>query len=208
MLIAATACSSDGERSPTAPAPTLEAAACPTADEAFCETATAAANALASKDADELVELSRADTVDCAEVLQEYFPQCRTDDVLVGHGFSDADLTVELLTEAAYRERLETITGGLDTTFTDQLGDGAVRVVGVGTCGPDVPGRRTYHLAWTAGLSDDGNAPDRVLGSFEFTFDSDWRIALTYLDRLKRWEKEQPNPLTESFCEAGRTPWP
>ena len=189
-------------------APTLEAAACPAADEAFCDTATAAANALASKYAAGLVELSRVDTIDCAEVRQEYFPQCGTDDVLVGHGFSDADLTVELLTEAAYRERLETITSGLDAAFTDQLGDGSVRVIGVGTCGPDVPGRRTYHLAWTAGLSDDDNAPHRVLGSFEFTFDSDWRIALTYLDMLERWETEQSNPLTDSFCEAGRTPWP
>jgi hypothetical protein len=47
----------------------------------------------------------------------------------------------------------------------------------------------------------------RWCGSFEFTFDSDWRIALTYLDRLERWEAEQSNPLTDSFCEAGRIPW-
>ena len=47
-----------------------------------------------------------------------------------------------------------------------------------------------------------------MFGSFEFTFDSDWRIALTYLDMLERWETEQSNPLTDSFCEAGRTPWP
>ena len=87
------------------------------------------------------------------------------------------------------------------------LGDGGVRVIGVGTCGPDVPGRRTYHLAWTAGLSDGADASQRVLGSFEFTFDNDWRIALTYLDVLERWEAEHSNPLTDSFCEAGRTPW-
>ena len=192
----------------TEPALTVDRAACPVADEAFCETAAAVANALASRNGGELVELSRADTVDCADVLQQYFPQCRTGEVLVGHGFSDADLTVELLTETAYRERLEMVTSALDAAFTDQLGDGALRVIGVGTCGPDVPGRRTYHLAWTAGLSDDDNAPHRVLGSFEFTLDSDWRIALTYLDTLERWKKEQSNPLTESFCEAGRTPWP
>ena len=175
---------------------------------AFCETAIAAANALATKSTGELVELSRADTIDCAAVKQDYFPQCRTDDVIVGHGVSDADMTVELLSDAAYREQLEMIASGLDASFTDQLGDGGVRVVGVGTCGPDVPGRRTYHLAWTAGLSDGDNAAHCVLGSFEFTFDGDWRIALTYLDMLKRWETEQSNPLTESFCEAGRTPWP
>ena len=107
LIAAATACSPDGDgsRSTTEPAPTLEAAACPATDEAFCDTAAAVAHALASKNAAGLVELSRADTIDCAEVRQEYFPQCGTDDVLVGHGFSDADLIVELLTEAAYRER-------------------------------------------------------------------------------------------------------
>ena len=46
-----------------------------------------------------------------------------------------------------------------------------------------------------ARLSDDDHAPHRVLGSFELTFDSDWRIALTYLDMLERWETEQSNPL-------------
>ena len=95
----------------------------------------------------------RADTVDCADVVQEYFPQCRTDDVLVGHGFSDADLVVEPVPEGACPERLETITSGLDAAFTDQLGDGAVRVIGVGTRDPTCR-VVAVHLAWTAGLSD------------------------------------------------------
>ena len=208
-VLIVTACSSgrDASTSTTQPPTTLNAAGCPVTDEAFCVTATRVANALASMNTEELLELSREDTIDCADMVQDYFPQCRTSDVLEGHGLSDADLIVELVSEDAYRERLDTITSGLDTAFSDELGDGAVRVIGVGTCGPDVPGRRTYHLAWTAGLSDGADASQRVLGSFEFTFDNDWRIALTYLDVLERWEAEHSNPLEESFCEAGRTPW-
>ncbi len=209
VLAVTTACSSGREASPstTEPPSTVDAANCPATDEAFCDTATRVANALASKNAGELFELSRADTIDCADVLPDYFPQCRTADVLEGHGLSDADLIVELVSQDAYRERLDTITSGFDTAFSDELGDGGVRVIGVGTCGPDVPGRRTYHLAWTAGLSEGADASQRVLGSFEFSFDNDWRIALTYVDVLERWEAEQSNPLTDSFCEAGRTPW-
>ena len=209
VLVLTTACSSgrDASRSTTEPPSTLNAVGCPATDEAFCETATRVANALASRNAGALFELSRADTIDCADVLVDYFPQCRTGDVLEGHGLSDADLIVELVSEDAYRERLDTITSGLDAAYSDELGDGGVRVIGLGTCGPDVPGRRTYHLAWTAGLSDRADASQRVLGSFEFTFDNDWRIALTYLDVLERWEAEHANPLTDSFCEAGRTPW-
>ena len=123
VLVVTTACSSgDTSRSTADPPATLDAGGCPAADEAFCETATHAANALASKNAGELVELSRADTIDCADVLQEYFPQCRTGDVLEGHGLSDADLIVELVSQDAYRERLDTITGGLDAAFSDSSG--------------------------------------------------------------------------------------
>ena len=46
-----------------------------------------------------------------------------------------------------------------------------------------------------------------MLGSFEFTSDNDWRIALTNLDVLERWEAEHANPLEDSFCEAGRNSW-
>ena len=71
-----------------------------------------------------------------------------------------------------------------------------------------MPGRRTYHLAWTAGQREGvPDASQRVLGSFELTFDSDWRIALTYLDELQRWESAQPEPLEDAFCEAGRSAW-
>jgi hypothetical protein len=194
--------------SPTGPL-SYDASGCPVDDEAFCATAVDAIDALQAADADELYELSREDRLVCAKVNREYFPGCETDNVLVGHGSSGANFVVEVLDEGAYRGQLEAIVTNVDPAFSDELGDGSVRVVGVGTCGPDVPGRRTYHLAWTAAVSE-GDAPaERLLGSFEFlSKGGDWRIVLWYLSPLVEWEAEQPDPLEVAFCEAGRTPWP
>ena len=195
------------------PSPTgslaYDASGCPVDDEAFCATAVDAIEALQAADAKRLYTLSREDRLVCAKLNRDYFPGCETDDVLVGHGSSGANFIVEVLGEDAYRGRLESIVTNVDPSFSDELGDGAVRVVGVGTCGPDIPGRRTYHLAWTAAVSEAGAPAERHLGSFEFLFeDGDWRIILWYLSPLEEWEAEQPDPLELAFCEAGRTPWP
>jgi hypothetical protein len=203
------ACASDAEPPPTATGdpsttvsptevPTSGAAACPVPDDAFCETAVQVIEALRAGDAARLFELSRAGRLVCAELATEYFPGCERRDVLEGYGLSGPDFTVEVVDAAAYRARLEEV--------IDRL-DGEVRVVGVGTCGPDIPGRRTYHLAWTTAGSE-GGPSERLLGSFELTFDDDWRIALWYLGPLDEWEAEQPDPLELAFCEAGRSPWP
>jgi hypothetical protein len=188
-------------------APPYTASGCPVADDVFCETAVRVIEALRAGDAHRLFELSREDRLVCAEVATEYFPGCETADVLEGHGLSGPDFTVEVVDEAAYRARLDEVLSGFDASFADDLGDGEVRVVGVGTCGPDIPGRRTYHLAWTAGASEGGAPAERVLGSFELTFEDDWRIALWYLGPLDEWEREQPDPLELAFCEAGHSPW-
>lgn len=226
-----TACGSDGEPesrpSPTAatgdtaaigdtaasPSPTgplaYDASGCPVDDEAFCATAVDAIEALQGTDAERLFALSREDRLVCAKVNREYFPGCETDDVLVGHGSSGANFLVEVLDGKAYRSQLESIVTNMDPAFSDELGDGTVRIVGVGTCGPDTPSRRTYHLAWTAAVSEGGAPAERVLGSFEFLFKDDaWRIGLWYLSPLEEWEAEQPDPLELAFCEAGRNPWP
>jgi hypothetical protein len=202
-----------GDTAAATPSPTgplaYDASGCPVDDEAFCATAFDAIEALQAGDAAQLFALSREDRLVCARVNQEYFPGCETQDVLVGHGSSGATFVVEVLDEEAYRAQLEAIVTNVDPTFADELGDGSVRVIGVGTCGPDVPSRRTYHLAWTAAVGEGGAPAERLLGSFEFLFkDDDWRIALWYLDPLEEWEAEQPDPLELAFCEAGRTPWP
>jgi hypothetical protein len=187
--------------------PTHDAATCPVPDDAFCATAVQVVRALQAGDAARLFELSREGRLVCAEVATEYFPGCERRDVLEGYGLSGPDFTVEVVDAARYRERLETVMGGLEPSFADDVGSGEVRIVGVGTCGPDIPGRRTYHLAWTAAASE-GGPPERLLGSFELTFDDGWRIALWYLGPLDEWEAEQPDPLELAFCEAGRSPWP
>jgi hypothetical protein len=193
--------------SPTDPI-RYETAACPVADEALCATATEVIQALQSADVDRLFALSREDRLVCADLALEYFPACETDDVLQGHALSGPDFLVEVVDGDGYRVQLEAIMSNVDPSFSDELGDGGVRVIGVGICGPDIPGRRTYHLAWTAAVSETGAPAERLLGSFELTFEDDWRIALWYLGPLEEWELEQPDPLELAFCEAGGTPWP
>jgi hypothetical protein len=188
--------------------PSIDPSECPVEDEAFCTTALEIATALSGRDGGSLVPLSRSTTIRCDEVAREYFPACEAEDVLEGYGISGANFLVEVLGRRAYRRQLEAIAGGIDPSYSDALGGGSVQLLGVGTCGPDIPGRRTYHLAWTAAVAEAGGASERLLGSFEVTFDDDeWRIALWYLDTLGRWEAEQADPLTSSFCEAGLHPW-
>jgi hypothetical protein len=57
-------------------------------------------------------------------------------------------------------------------------------------------------------VSEEGAPAERLLGSFEFMFQDDWRIVLFYLSRLDEWELEQPDPLELAFCEADQHPWP
>jgi hypothetical protein len=204
--LATTSATTPISRSTTAPS--LDPAGCPVPDEVFCATATDAASAVARGDARQLLALSRSDTIRCADVAQEYFPGCATDDVLEGHGLSDAGFIVELVSEPAYLDALERITAGGADSFVDEIGDGEMQVIGVGTCGPDDPSRRTYHLAFTTALGAAGGTEERVVGSFEFGFrDGQWRIVLMYLDTLERWEAEQADPFREAFCAAGRSPW-
>ncbi len=153
--------------------------------------------------------MSRKDRLVCAELAVEYFPGCETRDVLQGYGLRGSNFIVELVDDDGYRDQLEAISSNVDPSFVDDLGGGEARVLGVGTCGPDIPGRRTYHLAWTAAVSEAGAPAERVLGSFELTFArNEWRIALWYLGPLAEWEVDQPDPLELAFCEAGMTPWP
>ncbi len=185
----------------------LAPAGCPVRDESLCGTAIEIVEALVAGNAAALYDLSRVDRIDCVDMNVEYVPGCATADVLEGHGLSDASLIVDIVDDEAYRSWLTAVTTALDPDFADDQGSGAVEVIGIGTCGPDEPGRRTYHVAWTAGLESDENVSERVLGSFELTFVDDWRIALSYVDTLADWEAAQSDPFADAFCEAGRSPW-
>ena len=220
LIVALTACASDddtsisGTSSETSPSTSTTSVAlhCPVDDPAFCEAASDVRDALLAGDAAAVVELSRPDTIDCSEVAREYFPGCAEADVLEGHGRRDAGLTVELVDTDEYTATIAELLAAIDPSYEDELGDGSMQLIGVGTCGPDEPGRRTYHLAWTAAPSGtDGGAATRVLGSFEFGSRSpndEWRITLTYVDTLEAWESAQADPLRAAFCAAGRSPWP
>jgi len=169
-------------------------------------------DALLAGDAAAVVAHSREDIIDCSEIAREHFPGCATADVLEGYGRSDAGLIVEFVDADTYAATITEVLDEIDPSYGDELGDGSMRLVGVGTCGPDEPGRRTYHLAWTAGRSGaDGAPPTRVLGSFEFGSrapDGEWRIILTYVDTLEAWEVTQADPMRSAFCAAGRSLWP
>jgi hypothetical protein len=220
VLLAISACTGGGNGSPStepdpepstspvgASGPLMESR-CPVSDDAFCAVAVDVAEALTERDDEALFALSRRDRIVCADVAREYFPGCRSKDVLRGHGSGGPDFIVEILDEQAYRGQIDAILGALDPTYSDELGDGSVRFLGVGTCGPNVPNRRTYHLAWTAAASEPGGPVERLLSSFELIFaDGEWRIALWYLGPLDEWEAEQADPLANAFCEAGRSPW-
>ena len=223
VLVGATACGSAEEpeprRSPAAAPssssptvtpvaePTLTRDGCPVPDEAFCDTATRIGRALLERDAAALLRLSRADTIECRQVAREYFPGCADADVLTGYGLSGADFIVDVVSKAAYARQLDEVVSRIDPGFADDLGGGSPAVIGVGTCGPDIPRRRTYHLAWTAAV-DDGSGAERHLGSFEVGFDGKrWRVILWYLDPLDAWEAEQSDPMDLAFCEAGLDPW-
>ena len=193
-------------REPAPASTTVVAMGCPVDDEAFCEVAVEVGDALMAGDVDRLLDLSRIDTIVCADVAADYFPGCAEADTVAGHGVSDAGLLVTMLEAAAYRDRLGRMIDAIDPSFIDPLGDGAVRLLGVGTCGPDQPDRRSYHLAWTAATRS-GGEPRRMVGSFELTYADGWRIVLWYLDSRDAWVAAGQDPLREAFCEAGRHPW-
>jgi hypothetical protein len=71
-----------------------------------------------------------------------------------------------------------------------------LEVRGVGTCGPDVPENRSYHLSFSA---DRGGEP--WLGSLEFVFrEGAWWIGVFYVDTVQAWRKEYADPVEEMAC--------
>ncbi len=162
----------------------LTAEGCPIDDPDFCARATEAANAFLAGSADELVALSRADRFDCAEVPAELFPQCEPGQVLSGHAASGGNAQFEVLDAPEYRDRLDEL-----------VGDRA-EIRGVGTCGPEDPERRSYHLSFGAAP---GGEP--WLGSLEFVFrDGTWSIGVLYADSVEAWGSQFANPETELAC--------
>jgi hypothetical protein len=154
------------------------AAACPVDDAALCGRAAAAADALAAGDVDRLVALSYADEFRCDELPADLFPECAPGQILEGHPFTDGTAEIRVLTEEELRSRLA------------RLGEPVV--LGMGTCGPDDPERRSYHLAFEG---------DDVLGSLELVRrEGEWSVGMLFADTEDGWKRQFSDPRSQLAC--------
>lgn len=180
--LALTACGGDEEGAPptsseASPAE-FTAAGCPVDDRRACERAASAATALEEGDVARLVELSYADTFVCDDLPAEMFPDCSPGETLEGHAVTGADGKISVLTVEEYEAHLA------------ELGDATA--TGIGTCGPDDPDRRSYHLAFWA--ADEGGSLELVRR------DGEWSIGIVYADSLDRWKTVYDDPEAELAC--------
>ena len=133
-------------------------------------------------------------------------PACTAGAVLTGHPLIDSRPVIEVLDPAIYAAQNESVMGNVDPSFEDEHGDGAVQVLGVGTCGPDIPERRSYHVAFTAGVSAEDGATERLVGSYELNLlDGEWLIGTAFLDTYDDWLDAYQDPLREHGCNP--VPW-
>jgi hypothetical protein len=172
VLLALAACGGGEEAFP--------AEGCPVDDPAACERATLVATALEEGDAAGLVELSYADTFVCDELPAELFPDCSPGETLAGHAVTGADGKIRILSSEEYEARLADL--------------GEVTVTGVGTCGPDDPDRRSYHLAFRSGDGEEGGSLELVRREGE------WSVGLLYADSLESWQTVYDDPEAEMAC--------
>jgi hypothetical protein len=187
-VLALTACGGDEEAvSPTSSEASpagFTAAGCPVDDREACERAAAAARALEEGDVALLVELSYADTFVCDDLPAEMFPECSPGENLEGHAVTGADGKISVLTVEEYEARLAELANAT--------------VTGIGTCGPDDPDRRSYHLAFWA--ADEGGSLELVRREGE------WSIGIVYADSLANWKTVYDDPEAELAC-GNVQPW-
>jgi hypothetical protein len=184
LALGLAACGGGEESAPTtgaeAPSSVFAAAGCPVDDPVACERAALAATALQGGDAAALVELSHADTFLCDDLPSEMFPDCAPGETLEGHPVTGADGKIAILSAEEYEARL------------GELGE--VTVAGVGTCGPDDPDRRSYHLAFWAPDGSEGGSLELVRR------DGEWSIGIVYADSLESWKTVYDDPEAELAC--------
>lgn len=191
------------------PAPTfLAATGCPVTDTDFCARAAVAANALLTGDPDALASVVTVETFTCDQMPAGVVPACRPGQVLAGLGVFAVATKISVVPTADYLGWLSDLLDRVDPEFADERGSGRFAVLGVGTCGPDDPDRRSYHLAFTAALRGTGGQPtERWLGSLEFVRrDGAWGYALVYLDTVAAWRTEHSDPFRSLACGNVR-PW-
>jgi hypothetical protein len=127
---------------------------------------------------DALVRLSRVDEFPCDDAPAGLFPDCAPGALLAGHPVTDGGGGIRVLSEEDYRSRL--------------AGLGEAAVLGVGTCGPDDPDRRSYHLAFEG---------EDVLGSLELVRrEGEWSVGMLFADTEDGWKEQLASPRTELAC--------
>jgi hypothetical protein len=197
-------------RPTSAPPPTeLAGAGCPVEDGGFCARALVAANALLAGDSEGLLSVSAVETFRCDEMPAGIVPACRPGAVLTGHGVFAVESRISVVPAADYPGWLDELLDRVVPGFSDDRGPGRAVVLGVGTCGPPDPERRSYHLAFTVALAGKADPTGRRwLGSFEFVRRAGrWVTALLYLDTVESWRKEHSDPFRDFACGNIR-PWP
>jgi hypothetical protein len=191
----------------TAPAPTaLAGSGCPVTDEEFCARALVVANGLLAADAAAMREVTAAETFECDELPADMVPACRPGLVLTGLGVYAVASKIGVVPDA--RQWLAGLVGRINPGYADDRGPGRPVVLGVGTCGPDDPERRSYHVAFTVALRGPAGEPaQRWLGSFEFVRRAGrWVVPLVYLDTVDAWRQEHRDPFRDLACGNVR-PW-
>jgi hypothetical protein len=194
----------------TAPPPTrLAGPGCPVDDADFCRPALVAANALLAGDPAALRGVSAVETFTCDDMPAGMVPACRPGAVLRGHGVHSVASKISVVPARDYPRWLDAMLRRVATDFGDDRGPGRVVVLGVGTCGPADPQRRSYHVAFTAALTGPAGEPARrFLGSLEFVMrEGRWVTPLMYLDAVDAWRSEYRDPFRDFACGNVR-PWP
>ena len=187
-----------------APAPnitTFSPDGCPASEPRMCQEAAAVADALVQTNMDAIFTLSRPTDIACADVDAEIYQQCEghASRALEGYVVAAAEPATFVAPEANYRRTLRFMEEGLDPTYSDDLGTGEYRIVGLATCEPGV----RYQLVYLVGLGDPTSTlpADRFLGAFELTEqDRGWAISRSALDILSDWQLVFDDPLTDAGC--------
>ncbi len=164
-----------------------------------CAFAAVVAGALVAGDAETITEASRAADFVCDDETDLPLPGCAPGITLTGHPLIDSRPVIEVLDGEAYAAQNQAILGNVDPSFTDDQGDGAMQVLGVGTCGPDIPERRSYHVAFTAAVTAEDGGTERLVGSYELNLlDGD----LADRHRIPRHVRELARDLRLTRCAS------
>ena len=122
-------------------------------------------------------------------------------------------MTVDVLTEATYRERLQAMFDSVDTSFVDGRGGGSPQVLGVKECGG-------WTITWTAAMRAADGSTERMAAFFSFVTEdlvsNEWYTEGLWLMPLSHAPgselEPEPTPgndplLDDLACDGPTRPW-